>query len=333
MISASASSLKERRRVGVRYGRLGVLAVALGACASTPSPRSVGGWGAPQDLGVADSVLPQFVRVSVATSGEAFAIWADSGLVSIRVRAARFSPASGWSPPQTLDVPDKSRTYLQLVLPQVAADGQGNAFAAWGTPYALGNPKEPFSGRQAIWIDRFEAGQGWGSPQLAAGPDRQGFPDDRIAAQPALAADPNGNAFVAWRQAAGGHLWVRRFVAGVGWAQPELVAEEAANLSGPQVAMDGAGNAVVVWRTAEGALALLRARRFVARTGWLPTETIGIDPTSTLGHMPLVGLGSEGDGFAVWDAETASETGDVLAARLFRDDLAGRAVYPGTYGA
>ncbi len=87
-----------------------------------------------------------------------------------------------------------------------------------------------------------------------------------------------------------------------GWGPPVVLAELAVFDSpvGPSLDGDGAGNAIAVWAPSTQDKAPVLARRYSAREGWLPVETIAASGSGSV-STPTVRMNTRGDVVAIWD--------------------------------
>lgn len=127
--------------------------------------------------------LPPRTRVTMVRSGDeqALAAWiADNHVV-----ASTWTPAAGWSAPQSLE-----RIYGESSDVQLASNGQGRAMAVWH--HRVGNI-------HSLRFSRFDA-QGWSVPDVVPGalprPAAAGAPDGNDA--PQLQMDAQGNVVAQW---------------------------------------------------------------------------------------------------------------------------------------
>ncbi len=213
------------------------------------------GWGVPLLLEL-DAGATTVPALALESSGRAVAAWLqpDTG-GTVRVRASRFVPGSGWTPPE-----------------QAAASGEGlsvsAALSANGSALLLFRGPDASRG-PSLFSTRFVPGEGWSAVAIRLGQAPPG------AEELGLAMDRWGRAIAAWTEpgASPGYwnLFVSRFLPEEGWRTP--VSVSALSASQPSVASDGQGNFHLVWvenvygsdqvfaaRYPEGATALSSAR-------------------------------------------------------------------------
>ena len=170
---------------------------------------------------------------------------------------------------------------------------------------------------------------GWKIPTFVSEQDRE-------AASPQVAVDPNGNAIVIWTQD-DGHLtnvWANRFVTGVGWGAPTLIENnDTGDAFEPMLAIDPSGNAWAVWdQIVRQACGCERhsvwANRFVPEAGW-GEATLIAGGESEAGDIGLDASGAltivwnewrGGHGYAIYAARFVPDIGWMSATAL-RDDV------------
>ncbi|WP_375768361.1 Ig-like domain-containing protein [Archangium gephyra] len=188
-----------------------------------------GGWGAPLLLET-DAGATTVPALALEGSGRAVAAWLqpDSG-GTVRVRASRYVPGSGWTPPE-----------------QAAASGEGSsvsaALSANGSAFLLFRGSSEASVGPSLLSTRYVPGEGWSTVATRLGEAPPGGDD------PGLAMDRWGRAMAVWtRPEASTGFWflsVSRFVPKEGWRSISLGTRMA---SQPSVASDGQGNFHLVW--------------------------------------------------------------------------------------
>lgn len=137
-----------------------------------------------------DAAHPQ---VAIDDAGNALAVWSQHDGVRRVIMASRFVPDEGWSAPGPIDQSgDDDADQVRLVM-----DRMGNAFAVWRQ--ALGD-------EDRLWANRFSPRHQWAAPVRIDG-------DANASAEPRVAIDGRGRAFVIWMQRLTWHweIWVRRF--------------------------------------------------------------------------------------------------------------------------
>ncbi|WP_395811045.1 Ig-like domain-containing protein [Archangium minus] len=186
-----------------------------------------GGWSAPLLL-ESEPGATSVPALALEGSGRALVAWLqpDSG-GTVRVRASRFVPGSGWTPPE-----------------QVASSGEGSSVSAAqsadGSAFVLFRGHDAGTGGSSLYATRFVPGEGWHAGASALGDAPPGGDD------PMVAMDRWGRAMVSWTgpRAGGSTVLLKRFTPESGW-QP--VALDRGQSVQPSVAADGQGNFHIVW--------------------------------------------------------------------------------------
>jgi hypothetical protein len=224
--------------------------------------------------------------------------------------------------------------------PQVVADGNGNAVAAWAqsdgshiriranryvagsgwlTPISIdsdntdaaspqlamdgsGNAVVVWTQAGSIWTNRYTAGVGWGAAtSISSG--------GTTVAAPQIAVDSNGDAVAVWQQLAGAqnNVWASHYLAGWGWGTATTISDGAGDATIPQVAADASGNAVAVWAQFDGTRDNIMANRYLAGGGWGTAALIETDNSGAAAN-PQVSVGTDGNGMAVWQQSDGTRT-------------------------
>jgi hypothetical protein len=191
------------------------------------------GWGTAEliETDAGDAYSPQVV---VDGSGNAVAVWRQSDGTRDNIWSNRYVAGTGWGTPELIEGDNTG----DVISPQVAVDGSGNAFAVWRQ-----------SAGSNIWSNRYVAGTGWGSAELIE------TYNAGAAIGPQVAVDDSGNAFAVWQQWDGTryNIYSNRYVAGTAWGTAELIETDNAGFAwSPQVAVNGSGNAFAVWEQSDG---------------------------------------------------------------------------------
>lgn len=187
--------------------------------------------------------------------------------------------------------------------PKVAIDANGNAIAVW---------KQSSGGRYDLWANRYEAGTGWGTPQLLENLDF-GNVD-----QPDIAFDANGNALVAWWElgaANKANIMAAYYTAGVGWGAATLLEyDDRGDATTPKVAFDGEGNALVVWFQYDGSRYYVWSNRYTPSVGWAGADILQSNLAQS-GYYPELAMTADGDAVAFWQQLDNSLTGTMWSNR------------------
>jgi hypothetical protein len=235
--------------------------------------------------------MPATVRSRPLAASRAVAL-AAVALMVIGIPAgtlvASAAPTSGWQGPTLAETVDG----LRIMKPQVAVDGEGNAFALWYTTNGT---------RNLVWSSRTYPGAGWGpATQLAPEIPGNGYQN------PAIAVGGNGDVFAVWEQSNGSvnNIWANRYAAGWGWGRAALIEfDDAGSAGSPQVAVDGSGNAFVVWSQSDGTRNNIWSTLYAAGSGWGTPQLIERDSVGSAAD-PQVSANADGAAFAVWTVQT-----------------------------
>lgn len=188
-----------------------------------------GNWGNWARVDASGSLTAERADVALSANGSAMAVWRERnpGDTAYSLKAARYTPATGWQAPQTIETGFDSVTSVSF--PRVAIDAAGNAIALWHQG-------------SSVWFNVFSAATGnWGSAtEVDAGQVNAGF-----GARLTLAMTPDGRAVATWNSGLYA-LKAMRFTPGGGFSAPETVAPYSIDLS---LGLDDNGNAVVVYRS------------------------------------------------------------------------------------
>jgi hypothetical protein len=226
--------------------------------------------------------FPPVARLAANSQGSALVAWNQFGAHGqVNVWASRYESAAGWSAPELID-PDDTRSARN---PDIAADGDGNALAAW----------ERVDGTCAnIFANRYIVGAGWGAPVLIE-------PTHCDARGAHIAVGPAGDAIAVWYQFTAGsaHIWANRFVPGAGWGTVERIDNVAGNAAVPQIAIDRNGNALAMWEQFDGTRKSIWANRYVIGTGWGSARRIESNDASDAQGVQLT-VDAVGNALAVW---------------------------------
>lgn len=239
------------------------------------------GWGEPVMIESEDADSATAPELAVAPNGDAFAVWEQWDGVQHSIFACRYAAGEGWDAVERVETND---THM-ATNPAVAVDGQGGAMVAWVQSDGMNFD---------LWSNRYVAGVGWGSPELA-----EDYAD--TVGTFSLDVDASGNATVAFWRYDGFHqvMCANRYVADEGWGSPEQIADGVGDDDYPSVGMDGAGNAVVVWQRYGGSLWDLWSNAYVAGEGWGTPGAIETDDYGDVGGCRLA-VADSGDATAVW---------------------------------
>ena len=134
-----------------------------------------------------------YVEFALHSNGNAIAVWSTF----TNIWANHYEPDVGWGEAERIETNGKGASH-----PHVALDDHGNAVAAWNQ-YTDSEPA-----RDAVWVSRYVAGQGWGVAELISG--------DGSTYEPRVVVDSNGRALLVWDQSDSDPLlhstvWSNRF--------------------------------------------------------------------------------------------------------------------------
>jgi hypothetical protein len=268
-------------------------------------------------------------RVTVASNGNALAIWNRSDGSHQVVQSASRAAGQAWGAPQVASVPDADAYH-----PQVAMGRTGDAVAVWsrsdGEHNVIQSATLPSGGSWSKAVDLSDPANVTLTPQVAVGGDgtavaawqrsdgdystietsvltRGSWSTTRRlsiaggnATNPRIAMDDAGNAVEAWRWNDGLHWIVASSFrpAGRDWQRVQQVSAPGISAASLQLAMNASGQAVVIWATRVGV--------FAAQLGgngrWSTPREVdnGDDPPSTASSSPSVAIDPAGDETALW---------------------------------
>jgi len=258
------------------------------------------GWGAPTKI--EENSQQKNARAVTDASGNLLVVWEHRLVNTFYLAAKRYEPGAGWKETQLIE-PADSVQLSSSAGHQLAANKSGDVIAVWQRT-AL-----PLVGGD-IWVNRYEAGIGWGTAQLLETDAVNG------AASPDIAMDEAGNALAVWQQSDGTRLniWTARFASGAGWGAPQrLETNDAGDAQQPQIAMNAAGEAVVVWQQHDGSRWNIWAARSASGAGW---QDVRLIETNNVGDAqnPHVMIDADGRAIAVWEQDD-SVSRNIWAAR------------------
>jgi len=264
--------------------------------------QSGSGW---QGAEAVNDTMGMNPRVAFDADGNGLLTWWEIGLNGgSTIWASRHLPASGW---QTVTAVASSAEEV-LSFPQLALDADGNAFVVW-EQYGMS------SSGSSVWVNRYTAAGGWGSPQ-SLGQDSQGSHSS-----PAIAMNANGNAAVAWVYDDRNIMVIRarRYSPGGDWSAAETISAGVGNADSPQLGLDDAGDILVVWTEGDfdGRFSAW-ASRYAGSGGWAGAGLIenaggDVEPLSA----PRVAVDpSNGNAIAVWGQDAGGTRFEVWSNRF-----------------
>jgi hypothetical protein len=125
-------------------------------------------------------------QVGFDAAGNALAVWAQEDGPFYSIWSNRYTAGVGWGKAERIETGDAG----DAALPQIAIDAAGDAFAVWYQSSGKSND---------VWVNRYTAGTGWGTPALLETLAGQ-------ALRPQVAVDGSGNAIAIWDQFDGSRI-------------------------------------------------------------------------------------------------------------------------------
>lgn len=128
---------------------------------------------------------------------------------------------------------------------------------------------------------------------------------DEGAFDPQTVIDDDGNAMVIWRQSNTGvasySLWVNRYTKSSGWGEPQLLENDAGNVSDANISMEASsGRAAVIWKQLTSATSEdIWVRIYDPVSGWGAINRVEALDKNT-GSEPQVAVHSDGRVMAIW---------------------------------
>lgn len=253
---------------------------------TVPAPAPVGGepaWSAPT---AAASEAASASTVAIDGTGKGFVGWVGAG-GAVKV-ARQAQPGGAWEAGQTLGAGDPGAP--AGVSPQVVADAQGNALAAW---------VQVDNGVKVVMANQYSAAQGsWGQPQQIS-KDTAAVPIDLQLTQDGAG---NGVALWSWNSSSGGipsaATDVARFDATTrSWPQsPTALMRRSGSNAPGRVAANPEGDTVATWTiNTESETAVMTSRRDRTTGTWAQAASSpypGAFPREALGRIAVLGDGS-----------------------------------------
>jgi hypothetical protein len=235
----------------------------------------------------ASSYQPQ---IAMDANGHATAIWGQlDGIWS-----SSYTSGTGWAPAARVSDIDAAGA----LYPRMAFDQSGGATAVWQQGGESGTN---------VWANRYQAGSGWGTPQLIETNDLGS------AQNPELAVDANGDSMAVWRHAEpfGFYsVWVNRFKPGTGWGTPEQIVASGAVVDNIQISYLSPGRAMVVWSQNGG----IWARQFSAAQEWSAAIRVN-DADAGFSYSAAIASDNNGLALITWlQRGTVTRTGVCLQA-------------------
>lgn len=155
------------------------------------------------------------------------------------------------------------------------------------------------SDQTQLRVNRFIPGSGWQAAHILQ--ELSGS----IQIVPRLAMLPSGGLIAIWGNKSDETVWTSSYSTADGWTLPVVqiagateVAETSVDLAG-----DASGNAIAVWQRVDNDLMDVVTSRYTAVSGWSAPMRLEEGLTDMDAGDPKVGLDSDGNGIAVWEAE------------------------------
>ncbi len=256
-------------------------------------------WSVPARVEPGTSGTAEFPQVAVDASGDAVAVWYQSGTGGSDIWTNRYAAATNsWGTATLIET--------NAIYAQIAVDSVGNALLVWNR----------YSGAiGSVWAKRYTAGTGWSTAaRIETGATNS-------AGRPQIAIDANGNALAVWNRFDGGsrnNIWANRYTAATNaWGTAVLIETgNAGTAENPTIAVDANGNGVALWNYFDGARYDVMAANYVAATGtWGPAAISLTASAGSAGDM-RVAFDASGNAIAVWDQAKANGIGsDIWANR------------------
>lgn len=257
-------------------------------------------WSVPARVEPGTSGTAEFPQVAVDASGNAIAVWYQSGTGGADIWTNRYTAATNsWG---TAALIENNAIYAQI-----AVDSVGNGLLVWNrNSGAIGS----------VWAKRYTAGTGWSTAaRIEAG-------STNSAGRPQIAVDANGDALAVWNRFNGGSrndIWANRYTATTNtWGTAVLIETgNAGTAENPKIAVDANGNGVALWNYFDGARNAVMAAHYVAATGtWGPAAISLTANAGSAGDM-RVAFDASGNAIAVWDQGKANGLGSDIWANRF----------------
>ena len=259
---------------------------------------AAGGWGTAAliDNAVNPPSVSGSPRLAMASNGTAFAVWrrGGSGLaIKSGVWGSKYTPGSGWS--TETKIATMTANGIDLNLPEVAVDNNGNAMLTWGqvdvAPAITSN----------VWSLRYSNGA-WSTTPLQVGP---ALPVNTFVGS-RLKVGAQGQFAVTWLTDNEKKIWVNRTRADGSWetAQVVNVGTPGTTRSKPDVGIDDQGNMRAVWSVSPDAAGIgdkTAGNSFTPAAGWGTAEYLeSYDPITAFGAEASVAVNAKGNAAAVW---------------------------------
>lgn len=252
------------------------------------------GWNSPIDVQADTQGTAVTGGIGFDASGNAFAVWTQTGATYVDVWGARYDHAAGFGAIETLDVSNGKAED-----PAVTVSSSGNAFATWrqdgkvwGSYYAkawqdakaaptgagtvLQRPRPAFltskdavvvwehfpgSGAPQVWSATYLGATGWQQPAQLPVPQ----PNTLDSETPTVAAAESGSALTLWSDVSETLMWGNQYAAGA-WTTGKQLAGNPGTVFA-SLSAEPSGNGMSAWTEVAKHVVV---RRFKADGGWGP---------------------------------------------------------------
>lgn len=239
-----------------------------------------------------------FPAAGIDASGQATAIWVSTRHHENLIQAATVQASrGGWSAPRTITV-----TGQELLWPQLALDGRGDAVAMW---ICCGRGSELRSGLHHIVKAAFRpAGHSsWQGPTTIGQEYELPFQGDGAFEFPGprVAIDAHGEALIVWQHKDHGKVIAQAAFKSPGkrWQEPQPISNRDA--LEPHVGMDARGDAVVIWQGTNRSV--FTATRAAGAKRWSAPFKLA-NAESAFDRYAHVAVDAGGEALATWSGGT-----------------------------
>ena len=230
-------------------------------------------------------------RVVMDQSGNVLAIWREHTGITTRIKTNIYQVADGaWTEaPAFIDDGTGSSTQT----PELAISQSGRAMAVWS---------QNQNGRLRIFSNRIRLSQSsdWQSPvqidEINSSSVEYAIGDST---KPKIAIDDNGDALAVWLKFDGqrNNVWYNRFTGNWGTRALPLEADRRGDAESPLIRISRDNKGLVVWKQRTNNLTELKARMFLATTGWQDEKTV---TNAAQIHKPVARFDREGNAHLIW---------------------------------
>jgi hypothetical protein len=252
------------------------------------------GWGTPELIQSSNADEGTAPQIAMDASGNALAVWSQSGGSVAGIWSNRYVAGSGWGTAVKIE----TETGVAHP-PQIAVDRNGNALAVWAQ--SRGTSGTIFD----IWSNGYIAGSGWGTATLI----ETGNPGHAF--WPQVAFDTSGNALAVWSENDGTryNIGSNRYIPGTGWGTDVVIeTDNAGHAAESQIAFDASGNALVVWKQSDGTRNNIWSNRYIVGSGWSTAALIETEDTGDA-DLPQIAFDASGNALAVWRQSYGAHVG------------------------